>query len=102
MSDAANITIEVAFALPERQHVQVMTVPSGCTAREAVVRSELPQLFPQFDFASCQLGVFGQVVTDDRLLCAGERLEVYRPLATNPRDARRMAASAGKTIGREH
>ena len=43
MSDS--IDIEVAYALPERQVICALSVPSGTTALEAVTRSDIVSRF---------------------------------------------------------
>jgi hypothetical protein len=34
------------------------------------------------------LGIFGEAVADERVLQAGDRVEIYRPLQHEPREAR--------------
>ena len=62
--------------------------------------SPLPGDFPAIDMASAPLGIFGTEVSDERVLQAGDRVEVYRPLLSDPREERRQRAAAGKTMGR--
>lgn len=92
------ITFEVAYALPHRQHVEVLQLARGVTAREALAFSGLPAEFPEIDVQGCPLGVFGKRVNDDRVLQSGDRLEIYRPLTNNPRETRRRLAAEGKVM----
>jgi len=94
-----DIRIEVACALPEFQEILEVLVPEGTTARSALQHSGLMKAFPQIDPEHCSLGVFGQVVEDSYRLKAQDRLEVYRPLQQDPREARRRLAALGQTIG---
>jgi putative ubiquitin-RnfH superfamily antitoxin RatB of RatAB toxin-antitoxin module len=48
--------------------------------------------------ARCPLGVFGRVVADDYGVQAGDRVEIYRPLEREPREARRELAARGLTM----
>lgn len=89
---ADEFAIEVSYAVPGAQRVLSLRVPSGCTARRAVLLSCIDALFPEIDAASCPLGVFGTAVGDEYRLEDGDRLEVYRPLENDPMDARRLAA----------
>ncbi|WP_277810221.1 RnfH family protein [Chromohalobacter canadensis] len=87
------INVEVAFAEPHRQHVVAFTVPSGTSAREAVSMADLPTLFPErgVDFFShAPLGIYGQALREPErhMLVEGDRVEVYRPLAVDPKQAR--------------
>lgn len=81
--------VEVAYALPDRQQVLRLRVPAGSTAREAVLRSGLENLFPGLDVSAGPIGIYGERVRDERVLQAGDRVELYRPLPVDPREARR-------------
>lgn len=86
------LTIEVAYATPGRQRIVELSVAAGTCAREAVMLSGLDSDFPELDLRSCPLGIFGRRVDDHEVLRAGDRVELYRPLLNEPRDARRQRA----------
>ena len=94
------IEIEIAYALSERQTILSLTVPLGTNARDAVLRSDLQKQFNEIDTAHCRIGVFGRSVSDDYVLRPGDRVEIYRPLQIDPREARRLAAARGETMRR--
>jgi len=83
------IEIEVACASPDKQIVRSLRIPVGTTAREALRRSGLAEEFQSIDFESAPIGIFGEVVPGSYLPRANERIEVYRPLRRDPREARR-------------
>jgi putative ubiquitin-RnfH superfamily antitoxin RatB of RatAB toxin-antitoxin module len=90
---AETLAIEVAYALPSKQHIVALRVPEGTTARQAVVLANLPSLFPDISgetFAQAPLGIFGKALRDPdtQRLREGDRVEVYRPLAVDPKAAR--------------
>ena len=58
------------------------------TAREAVRLSPLAADFPDADL-NAPLGIFGRQVKDDTVLQNGDRVELYRPLKADPKEARR-------------
>lgn len=93
------INIEVVYAEPHKQKLLKLQVEQGTTARSAALRSGLDTEFAGLDLARVPLGVFGVQVADDHVLHAGDRVELYRPLQTDPREARRQAAAAGRTLG---
>ena len=97
---STTIEIEVAYALPERQIILVMNVPKGTRARDAVRRAGLEHEFPEIDLSGSRIGVFGRSVEDDHVLRAGDRVEIYRPLQMDPREARRRLAARGETMRR--
>ena len=83
------IDIEVAYATPQRQAVIRLRLPPGSTLRQAVERSGLLAEFPEISLETCKLGVFGRLRKADELLEAGDRVEIYRPLIADPKQARR-------------
>lgn len=94
----ADIQIEVACALPGKQLVKALTVEAGCTAQQAVALSGLADAFPEVVLAECRLGVFSKAVDSEYVLVEGDRVEIYRPLLLDPKEARRQRArkSAGR------
>ncbi|MBA2780329.1 RnfH family protein [Billgrantia kenyensis] len=95
------IRVEVAFALPERQRIVALEVPRGTTARQAVVLAGLEQRFPEVPpatFAEADLGIFGQPLRDpgEYRLRDGDRVEVYRPLEIDPKQARARRAERAR------
>jgi putative ubiquitin-RnfH superfamily antitoxin RatB of RatAB toxin-antitoxin module len=94
------LPIEVAHARPGRQWVLPLVVPAGTSVRGAVLASPLGRECPGLDLATAPLGVWGERVADDRPVRAGDRVEVYRELARDPRAARRAAVARGGTLGR--
>lgn len=82
--------VEVAYARPDRQEVIAVDVPEGTTALEAVRLSGIVELFPEIDPDSNDMGVFGKVikVPAKHVLRAGDRVELYRPLLIDPKQAR--------------
>lgn len=97
---AERIAVEVAYALPDRQVVLPLEVAAGCTVGEALTQSGIFTLQPALDPAHCSVGIFGQEVGSDRVLRAGDRVEVLRPLLDDPRERRRRLARQGATMGK--
>jgi putative ubiquitin-RnfH superfamily antitoxin RatB of RatAB toxin-antitoxin module len=86
------IRVEVVFATPERQILKMLELPQGATVAEAVARSGLQALFGDVDLDQLDVGIWGRVTERSRVLQADDRVELYRPLARDPRDARRELA----------
>ena len=85
------LQVEVAYAQPERQLVLTVALPLDATLGEAV-NAALPALqaaFPAVDFTVLAVGVWGETANRERLLQAGDRVELYRPLSADPKLARR-------------
>lgn len=98
---ADNITVEVAYARPERQWLLPVVVAAGTTARDAIEQSGILAQCPEIDLGQNRIGIFGREVPLEQVLTAGERVEIYRPLLADPKDVRRRLAAQGKTMGRK-
>lgn len=94
--ETGSIEIEVACAWPEMQIIRSLRVPVGTTARQALRRSGLTDelMGRDINMDTVTLGVFGRVVPDSYVPRAGERIEVYRPLRLDPREARKKRSKS--------
>jgi putative ubiquitin-RnfH superfamily antitoxin RatB of RatAB toxin-antitoxin module len=99
MSEMRTIRVEVAFALADRQQLVPVTVAAGTTVVAAIERSGIAGQFPDQDISVCRLGIWGRLVDAAQVLKDGDRIEIYRPLNIDPRDARRRLAEEGKSMG---
>ena len=86
------IEIEVAYALPHAQTVIALRVPAGTTIGEAIALSGISARHPQIDLTSAAIGIFGKRGTADTVLNDRDRVEIYRPLIADPKQARRNRA----------
>jgi uncharacterized protein len=103
MADLDLITVEVAYALPDKQKIIEVLVEPGTSAYQAVVRSGITKLFPDLDLESAKMGIFGQALGTKGLkppreyeLQSGDRVEIYRPLIIDPKEIRRKRAEKNK------
>ena len=95
MSDT--VTIEVAYALPDKQRIEVVEVPAGTTAIEAVALSGIEAHFDELIVSDdLKLGVWGKAVAHSRVPEAGERVEIYRPLLIDPKEVRKQRAAKAR------
>jgi putative ubiquitin-RnfH superfamily antitoxin RatB of RatAB toxin-antitoxin module len=102
----ALLTVEVAYALPERQRIVTLTVPAGTTALEAVRLSGIAGDFTEIDPETAEMGIFAKPLDGktlplptDYVLGERDRVEIYRPLVIDPKAARQARAAklrAGK------
>lgn len=90
--------IEVAYAKPEEQVILTVTGEPGITVEQAVERSRIAERFPEIDLASAKFGVFGKAAKADAPLQPGDRVEIYRPLIADPKEARKKRAAEGKQL----
>ncbi|MBI3141026.1 MAG: RnfH family protein [Rhodocyclales bacterium] len=95
---ADSISVEVVYALPQRQELVRLKLPAGSTLQQAVEASGLLQKHPEIDFGKNKLGVFGKLSKPDALLRDHDRVEIYRPLIADPKEVRKKRADEGKVM----
>ena len=86
------LDVEVVYATPAQQTLIALQLPSPTTVAEAISASGILQRFPELDNDHLQVGIFGKVTSMEQTLKMGDRVEIYRPLIHNPKDARRLRA----------
>lgn len=91
----SKITVEVVYGLPAQQVLLSLDVKPGTTALSAVRESGIAEYFPGLDIDSAKMGIFSQIIADpaSHKLAEGDRVEIYRPLTVDPKEARRRRAS---------
>ncbi|RJX32013.1 MAG: RnfH family protein [Oxalobacter sp.] len=87
------IGVLVAYATPETQCLREVRVPNGTTLRQALMHSSLLQEFPEIDLQQNRVGVYGKLRDLDAMVCEHDRIEIYRSLMADPREARRRRAA---------
>ncbi len=97
------ITVEVAYALPDKQKIVELSVPRGTTALQAVEQSGIEEFFPGLDAPNMPMGIFGQTLGTKGMapaaeyeLESGDRVELYRPLIADPKAVRKQRAAKSK------
>ncbi len=103
MSDIEMISVEVAYARPDKQKVIALLVEPGITAFQAAQRSGIVREFPEIDLETAKMGIFGQALgtkglkpAREHVLQPGDRVEIYRPLICDPKEVRRKRAEKAK------
>jgi hypothetical protein len=87
------LKIEVIYALKNKAVVKVITVDQGTTIQKAIDQSGLLTQHQEIDLDVNKVGIFSQLKTLDTLVRDGDRVEIYRPLIIDPKEARRKRAS---------
>ncbi len=86
------VSVEVVCAWPGRVWLRRLDLPSGSTVLDAVNASGCQQALAD-EVLGDRYGVFGQIVEGGRCLRDGDRVEIYRPLLADPKEARRQRAA---------
>lgn len=90
--------IEVAYARPDEQLILEVQVAPGTKLGEALASSGIERHFPEIDLDNAKVGIFGKLAKMDAELTAGDRIEIYRPLIADPKEARKKRAAEGKVM----
>lgn len=95
--NSPDIQVEVAYALPDEQQVVALNLPAGSTVSNAI---RLSGLIEHMKLPADQMkqGIFGKLVNDPdtHILQTGDRVELYRPLLIDPKEARRQRAETAR------
>lgn len=86
------IAVEVAYALPQKQYLQRVTLPEGATVEEAIRASGLLELRTDISLSQNKVGIFSRPVKLGDEVQDGDRVEIYRPLIADPKELRRLRA----------
>lgn len=92
MTARDSIRVEVAYATPDAQVVLELRVQRGTTVEQVVEAAGLYRRFPHGNLSSSDVGVWGNIVDRGTTVRDGDRVELYRPLLMDPREARRLRA----------
>ena len=82
--------IELVYALPGAYDAIAVELPAGATVADALAAARMAERHPGLDLS--QVGIYGRRVSADTALREGDRVEIYRPLAMDPKEARRDRA----------
>jgi putative ubiquitin-RnfH superfamily antitoxin RatB of RatAB toxin-antitoxin module len=92
MTDPEMLAIEVAYATPAKQTIIKLSVEPGSTLETAIERSGILEAYPEIDLQLQKVGVFSKIKTLQYKVHEGDRIEIYRPLVIDPKEARRKRA----------
>ena len=94
------ITVEVIFAQRDAQTLVTLSLIEGATAADALAQSGVFDLVPDVEQQDYPVGVWGSIVDRSYRLRNGDRVEIYRQLKIDPREARRQLALTGRTMSK--
>jgi putative ubiquitin-RnfH superfamily antitoxin RatB of RatAB toxin-antitoxin module len=86
--DGSLIAVEVVYALPDRQTVIALTAKQSDTISEIIAQSGILERHSEIDLAVNAVGIFGRRVVPMDYAEDGDRIEIYRPLIADPKEAR--------------
>jgi putative ubiquitin-RnfH superfamily antitoxin RatB of RatAB toxin-antitoxin module len=100
-AEPPQIHVEVAFSPAVGQVMcSRLVLVAGLTVLDAIKRSGLPIDAQNQPTNAPRIGVWGQLRPLDHVLRDGDRVEWYRPLLIDPKDARRLRHRGQRTAKR--
>ncbi len=84
--------IEVVYGDAHEQTLLKCEVEPGANAKEAIQQSGILTQYPKLNIDSLNIGIFSEKVPLTSVLQEGDRVEIYRPLIIDPKEARRQRA----------
>ncbi len=87
------IAVEVVYALSDNQMLKRLDVPEGTTVAQAIALSDITTQFSEIDLTKNKFGIFGKLAKSETILRHKDRIEIYRSLVIDPKDARRKRAA---------
>lgn len=92
MPDAPRIRASLVYAEPDAVFEATFELPDGATVADAIERSGIRGKRPEVVICADRVGVFARKAAFDTPLRDGDRVEIYRPLRIDPKEARRQRA----------
>ncbi|HEX7953795.1 MAG TPA: RnfH family protein [Burkholderiales bacterium] len=87
------IRVEVVHAYAHEQIVIALELEQGALVADALAAARLQGLFPDGLPADVDTGIWGRPASPGSELRDRDRVEIYRPLVADPKQARRRRAS---------
>ncbi len=87
------LNVEIAYAAPDKQIILDVSVAQGTSIVVAIQQSGILLEFPEIDLNQVKVGVFSRQAKLDDICRPGDRIEIYRPLKIDPKEARRIKGS---------
>ena len=85
----------VVFATPERQWIWTVEVPEQADVAEVLQIARVQAGDAEVPWQG-DVGIFGELCTRATVPRDGDRVEIYRPLKSDPKESRRARAAAGR------
>lgn len=95
---AEMISVEVCYALADKQQLVGVKLPEGASLLQALEASGLLEKYPEIDLKKNKFGIFAKLSKPDTVLRDRDRVEIYRPLIADPKEVRKQRAAEGKVM----
>jgi putative ubiquitin-RnfH superfamily antitoxin RatB of RatAB toxin-antitoxin module len=79
----------VAYATPSHQYLWKVELDADATIQQAIDEARRISNATDVPWAETDVGIYGEVKARDEIPRDGDRIELYRPLAHDPKESRR-------------
>jgi putative ubiquitin-RnfH superfamily antitoxin RatB of RatAB toxin-antitoxin module len=86
------LNVSVCYATASCEFLRALQVAPGATIRDAIEASGVLGEYPDIDLAAQPVGIYSKKQALDTVLREHDRVEIYRPLVADPKEARRRRA----------
>lgn len=91
------LNIEIAYARNVAEQIIIpLQIPIDSTVANAIQNSAILKKFPEIDLQINKVGIFSKIVSLSDKLHDGDRIEIYRSLIIDPKQARVLRAKRKK------
>ena len=90
----------VAYATRDEQWLWNVELPDHATVADALNEAHALSKREDVPWSSAPLGIFGQSCQRTDVPADGDRIEIYRPLAADPRERRRQQVQSQRRAKR--
>lgn len=89
---AEQIRVQVSYATSSSEYLRDVEVAAGTTIEQAIRQSGVLEDVAGIDLHAQPVGLYGKKRPLDTVLRERDRIEIYRPLLADPKEARRKRA----------
>ncbi|MBK2124295.1 RnfH family protein [Fangia hongkongensis] len=86
------MNVELVYGTAAHQRIYSLSFTSSVSVEEVIRQSGVLDDFPEIDLTCQKVGIYAEIVSLDHQVKAGDRVEIYRPLSIDPKEARRLRA----------
>jgi uncharacterized protein len=97
MSEARRDTVSVVYALAHSCTAITVDLTTGMTVAGAIAASGISSIHPEIDPTASLVGIYGRRVSITTEPQPGDRVEIYRMLQADPKQARRARGRRNKS-----
>ena len=87
-----DVRVTVVYCAPGCEDISEVTLPGGATVGDAIGAAGVLVRRPEIAALSPDVGIRGRPCTLRHAVEDGDRVEIYRPLTVDPKEARRVRA----------